>query len=241
MKRIYTAIVVDDERLARRDLISMLRQHESIEVVGEADDVPSAARAIRETAPQLVFLDIQLPGRSGFDLLPDVPADCRVIFVTAHDEYAIRAFEVNALDYLLKPVRPERLAQALARLSSTQGAPELRERPLDYEDSIYLRVDRSMTFLKIRSILGIRAAGDYSEVVTVERAGGLTDKTMGEWEWRLPQERFCRIHRSGIVNLAYVVKVEEAAPYAYSVHLRGIQQPFPMSRRYAARLKHRLS
>jgi len=115
MNKPIRALVVDDERLARKDLIALLGAHDQVTVIGEADDVPSAVEAIRALNPDLIFLDIQMPGDSGFDLLEKMDVEAQVIFVTAYDEFAIRAFEVNALDYLLKPVNPERLAKALEK------------------------------------------------------------------------------------------------------------------------------
>jgi two-component system LytT family response regulator len=115
MKKPFKALIIDDERLARKDLISLLRIHDNVTVVGEADDVPSASQAIEKLNPDVIFLDIQMPGDSGFDLLEKTDVDAHIIFVTAYDEYAIRAFEVNALDYLLKPVNPDRLAKGSNR------------------------------------------------------------------------------------------------------------------------------
>ena len=113
MKKNYKAIIVDDERLARTDIKSLLNEYVHIDVVGEAEDVDSALRLIETVNPDVIFLDIQMPGASGFDLLDQIHTSARIIFITAFDEYAIRAFEINALDYLLKPVHPERLASAI--------------------------------------------------------------------------------------------------------------------------------
>ena len=110
MKKLLKALIVDDERLARNDIKSLLAEYENIKIVGEAEDVPSAIKAIAALKPDVVFLDIQMPGSSGFDLLEQIDISGHVIFITAFDEHAIRAFEVNALDYLLKPVNPERLS-----------------------------------------------------------------------------------------------------------------------------------
>ena len=110
------ALLIDDERLARTDLRSLLSEYQTIEVVGEADSVQTAVALIAAEEPDLLFLDIQMPGESGFDLLDKIDLQARIIFVTAYDEYAIRAFEVDAIDYLLKPVNPERLKTALERL-----------------------------------------------------------------------------------------------------------------------------
>jgi two-component system LytT family response regulator len=235
------SLIVDDERLARQDLMSLLAEHENIRVVGEADSVATALDAIQRLKPDLLFLDIQMPGESGFDLLEKAAIEAHVIFVTAYDEYAIRAFEVNALDYLLKPVNPERLSQAIERLTTTHlPQPEEKWRKLTCDDRLFLMMGQHLKFLKVSSVLCIRAAGDYSEVKTVDGASDLTLKTMKEWEHRLPEQVFCRIHRSTIINMEYVEKIEEWFKHSFRVHLRGLEEPFTMSRRYAARLKEKL-
>jgi len=122
----YRALIVDDERLARQELKSMLSGYEKIEIAGEAEDVPGAVKAIQKLEPDIIFLDIQMPGKSGFDLLEETSYSGSIIFVTAFDEYAIRAFEVNALDYLLKPINPERLQTAIERLAESQVATGLK-------------------------------------------------------------------------------------------------------------------
>lgn len=239
-ERRLTAVVVDDERLARSDLIGMLKGTDKIAVVGQAADAASAARIITRVNPDVVFLDIQMPGESGFDLLDKCDIRARVVFVTAYDEYAIRAFDVNALDYLLKPVSKERLARTVERLLAAESAPGPGEMRLLYDDSLFLRVDDGMRFLKVSSICAISAAGDYTEVLTGKKGSGLTSMSMKEWETRLPAGRFCRIHRSTIVNLDCIEKVEDRSNYTYEVFLRGFEKPFSMSRRYSAALKHRL-
>ena len=239
-ERVLSAIVVDDERLARNDLINMLAEHEEIVVVGQAADARSAQSLIARLNPDVVFLDIQMPGESGFDLLRRAKIRSRIIFVTAYDKYAIRAFEVNALDYLLKPVSRERLARSIDRLLEVGNREADWEDNLRYDDSLFLRIDDGMKFLKINTIYAVRAAGDYTEVITSGPEGGLTSKSMKEWEARLPADRFCRIHRSTIVNLDRVEKVEDRGNYTFDVFLKGIRQPLAMSRRYSAAVKRRL-
>jgi len=234
------AVIVDDERLARKDLISLLKEQDNIEVVAEAADVPSAIKTISEFGPDIIFLDIQMPGESGFDLLEKLKTDAKVIFVTAYDEYAIRAFEVNALDYLLKPVNPERLQKALERILTKEESDEQPLRELNYEDHLFLLLDNSMRFLKVNTILHISAAGDYSEIFTNAGNKHLVLKSMKEWEDRLPHQHFCRIHRSTIINLNHVDRLEEWFNYSYRVYLKNIREPFIMSRRYASKLKHKL-
>ena len=239
-RKMLTAIVVDDERLARRELITMLRDHPGIDVIADADSVQSAARAIAELKPDVVFLDIQMPGQSGFDLLDKIEAGPHIVFVTAYDEYAVRAFEVNALDYLMKPVTPERLASCVERLIATTVAGEAASAGLRPDDSLFIRVDHAMKFLRVDTIIAIKAAGDYSQVITTDGLRGLTDKSMNEWEHRLPPNMFCRVHRSAMVNLAFVDRVEEAGVSSRKIHLKGLAEPLDMSRRYYSRLRHLL-
>jgi len=240
MKKPYNALVIDDERLARKDLISLLGAHDNITVVGEADDVPSAVQAIERLNPDVIFLDIQMPGDSGFDLLEKTEVEARIIFVTAYDEYAIRAFEVNALDYLLKPVNSDRLAKALEKLELQEQETPAKVRKLNYDDRLFLLLGKHFKFLIVKTILNISAAGDYSEVLTSDGHRGLTLKSMKEWEARLPAQHFVRIHRSTIINMEFIDRVEEWFNFSFKVYLKGIEEPYLISRRYATRLKERL-
>ncbi len=238
-----TALIVDDEGLARKELRGMLDVDDRVRVVAEAEDVAGAAAAVAAHSPDVVFLDIQLVGETGFDLLPRLPSDLPVVFVTAYDEYAVRAFEVNALDYLLKPVREARLAHAIDRLLEDGPAgvdPEPAAPPLAYEDHLFLRLNDRRAFVKVSTIECITAAGNYSRVHTADGTNALVHKTLKEWEARLPRPAFLRIHRSAIVNLEFVDRVEEWGGSRYLVHVRGLAQPLAMSRRYAARIQERL-
>lgn len=240
MKKKLRAIIVDDERLARKDLRSLLADIESIEVVGEADSVAAATALIKDEDPDIMFLDIQMPGESGFDLLEKIDVKARVIFVTAFDEYAIKAFEVDAVDYLMKPVSPERLQKAVEKVEKDDLQRVGTKRKVGYDDTMFLTINSSLKFIRISSILCIEAAGDYSEMVVTDGKKGLVQKSMAEWEERLPENHFCRIHRSTIINLEHITKVEEWFNNAYHVYLKGIETPFVMSRRYASRLKEKM-
>jgi two-component system LytT family response regulator len=234
----YNALIVDDERLARNELIRMLSEFSNIRIIGEAEDVPGAVKAITDLQPNVIFLDIQMPGKSGFDLLNEIETDAKIIFVTAFDEYAIRAFEVNALDYLLKPITRDRLAGAVERLEQDQMPPGLRK--LRYDDRLFLMVDSKMSFLKIDSIVAISSAGDYTEIHIAGGEKGLTAKSMKEWETRLPENYFCRIHRSTIINMEYINRLEEWFNYSYRIYMKGLEDPYLLSRRYVARLKSKM-
>lgn len=234
---------MDDERLARAKLRSLLEAHPDIMVAGEADSAPSALQLINETQPDVVFLDIQMPGESGFDLVNKVGQigpQFRIIFVTAFDEYAIRAFEVNALDYLLKPVTPERLAKAIERLAASPEDSEKPSRPFEYDDFLFLPFGDSSRFLRVSEVKCIRAADVYSEIFTAGGEKALILKPMSEWEERLPGKHFLRIHRSTIINIEFVERVEKSFNYSFDVYLRGFNEPFTMSRRYAAQLKEKM-
>jgi len=240
MKKTFKSIIVDDEELAREDLKALLKDFTEVEIIGEAETVEETKILIEELNPDLIFLDIQMPGKSGFDLLEELQIDSKVIFVTAYDEYAIRAFEVNARDYLLKPVNRERLAQAIERLKTDQEIEDTVQIKLDLIDNIFLMVNNHHQFVKIGSIIKITSAGNYTEIYTSLKLKGLVLKSLKDWEVRLPHNYFVRIHRNAIINLEYVDHVEEWFNYSYKVFLKEIDEPLVMSRRYAAKLKNRI-
>jgi two-component system, LytTR family, response regulator len=240
MKEPLKALIIDDERLARRELRTMLAGSQGISVIGEADGVPSAIKAIKELDPDVLFLDIQMPGQSGFDLLDKIEIDAEVVFVTAYDEFALRAFEVNALDYLLKPVTPDRLEAALDRLRHSDTVVPASTKKLAYDDCLFLSFNTQTVFLKVNTIVSVRAAGDYTEVTINDGRRGLTPKSMKEWDSRLPGQQFARIHRSTIINVQCVSHLEEWFNQSYRVYLEGVEGPFILSRRYAAKLKEQL-
>jgi len=236
------ALVVDDERLARKELILLLHEFNNISIVAEADDVNSALLEIEKHNPDVIFLDIQMPGKSGFDLLNMIDVGAKIIFVTAFDEFAIRAFEIDALDYLLKPINPERLKVSIERLTQNENETKKYEnlKLLNYDDHLLLNINTKLKFIKIDSIVSISAAGDYSNIVYADGKKGLTLKTMKEWEKRLPTKYFCRIHRSNIVNLNFIEHLEEWFNNSYKVYLNDSSEPLVMSRRYVANLKSKM-
>jgi two-component system LytT family response regulator len=236
------AVVVDDERLARRALRTLLAAERNVEVVGEASRVDEAEALIRRERPGVVFLDVQLRGETGFDLLARDVGGFHTIFVTAFDTYAVRAFEVHALDYLLKPVDPARLAEALERARRPAPARGGPEAPARYgPDDLFFHDDaRRPRFVRIREIAFIRAAGNYTEVFTAGGAPLLVLRPLGLWETQLPNGTFARVHRSVLVNLDFVERIERGATYTYELFLRGQAAPIAMSRRRALELKRRV-
>ncbi len=214
----------------------MLAKHPGLHVVGEASTVTDAANLVAAHEPDVLFLDIQLGHQSGFELIEQHEISADIIFVTAFDRHAVRAFEVNAVDYLLKPVHPDRLARAIRRLDR-QPVAQVGDARLSDEDRLFLKAGGRWRFIRLPEILAIEAAGDYTRIQTAQGPPALMHTSLREWEAKLPANRFLRIHRSTIVNLDAVTRIEEWSRDTFRVHLAGRPQPYPMSRRYAARLK----
>jgi len=233
----HTALIVDDERIARRELAYLLREHPEVEIAGEAASVNEAAEMIGRLHPAIIFLDVQMPGASGFDLFERVEVEAHVIFVTAYDQFALRAFEVNATDYLTKPVRPERLRQAIERYLQRVPAGTSTIRRLAPTDSILLTIDRSPRFIKLASIECILAEGDYTRLIVAGGPVGLVLKPMKEWERILPEKQFCRIQRSAIINCERVLRFEPTPSGGYDVYMKHLGAPLVMSRRFARQFR----
>jgi two-component system LytT family response regulator len=236
----YEVLIVDDESLPRKDLIALLSEYIEIKVVGEAGNITTAIEIINKLKPNLIFLDVKMPGESGFDLLEHIDENIHIVFVTAFDEYAIRAFEVNALDYLLKPVTRERLDLTIEKLDQVNKVISENLKKLEYDDQIFLRLNNKYHFLKINSITQLTAEGDYSKVQTKNGKKSLVLKSMKEWEDRLPANHFIRIHRSTIINTDEVDRIEPWYNNAHRVYLKGIEKPVVMSRRYFVKVKEKL-
>lgn len=234
-------IIVDDERLARKELRLMLTDFDEISVVGEARNLSETIELIKNEKPDVVFLDIQLRHENGFDLFEKVEHNFKLIFVTAFDEFAIRAFEINALDYLLKPVNPKRLKTAIDRLSDEEEKleKEVPLRSLEIDDRLFLELGENSRFLPIAEISHICASGDYTEVFMNDGEKILVEKPLKEWEERLPEKFFIRIHRSTIINLNEIESIEALYNRTMEVSLKNVTRLFSVSRRYAAKLKEK--
>ena len=233
MKTKLKAIIVDDERLARQALKEILKSYSSIEVIDEANNVDNAVELIKKLNPDVIFLDIQMPGETGFDLFDKVEINSKVIFVTAYDEFALRAFEVNALDYLLKPVEPKRLMQAISKLEHKKAVNIKTKKCFEYEDKILISLNSRMKFLKISTIKSVTSCGDYTQVHIDSGLIQTVNISMNEWEEKLPEKDFCRIHRSSIINLNMIVKVEKWLNGSYHLFLTNNPSPLIISKRYA--------
>ena len=234
-------IIIDDSKAIREELKLLLTEFPQVVFAGEASNIQQAVKLVDSIKPDLIFLDIQLKNESGFDLLEKTDISAKIIFVTAHNQYAIRAFEVNALDYLLKPIQLNRLKQAIERILPVEQAGEWnaasKQGKVSYDDVVYLMINHSLKFFKVSNLKAIIAEGKYSYILYGENKQDLVSKTLLEWENILPEKYFVRIHRSTIVNFESVEKVKRCLNNTHEVYINDIDKPFIMSRRYAARLK----
>jgi two-component system LytT family response regulator len=230
------ALIVDDERLARAELRRLLGAHPEIEIAGEAQNGEEALALIPKLAPALVFLDIQMPGVGGFDLLERLDDMPQVIFTTAYDQYAIQAFEVNALDYLLKPIAPARLAAALAKVRPRHDPSSLDSRRLE---RVFVRDGDRCWIVSLPDIFLLESEGNYTRVYFgAERP--LIRRSLNVMEEHLDPALFFRANRHQIVNLKWIDKVDLAVAGGLTVVLRGGRN-IEMSRRQAIRLREVLS
>jgi len=236
----YTALIVDDERLARTSLRKKLEKFPEIEITGEADGISQAIHEIGILKPEILFLDIQLVDGNGFDLLNRIEYSGKVIFITAYDEFALRAFEVNAVDYLLKPISHQRLQTAINRIKMNDPVQMIESSSkFNYEDRLFVMIGQSIHFIKISDIVTITASRDYSLVKTVDGQEYLVSKPMLEWEERLPDQHFCRISRTLIVNFDYIVKSERWFSNTAMVYIAGSKEPLKLSKSYFKKIRDR--
>lgn len=229
-----TAVIVDDEPPARKLLKSLLSAHPQIHLIGEAADVVSAAELCEQLKPDVIFLDIQLPRLDGFALLPMLKVIPEIIFVTAFDKHAVRAFEVNAFDYLLKPIAPSRLEKSLTRL--TEARPMRPDFLLD-TDTVALREDSQLRMVPVRSITHIEAEDNYTRVHIKGASAAMVRRQMGDWENLLPSEFFVRVSRSLIIRLDAIQKFKSESRDLSQVTILGRSSPIELRRKASVRLK----
>lgn len=228
------AMMIDDEPLARRELRRLLLEFPWVEIVGEAAEIVEAAEKVETLAPELLFLDIQMPGGSGFDLLARLEHLPQVIFTTAHSEHAVRAFEVNALDYLLKPVEPERLAAALSRIKRGDGAQALPAgAPIE---QLFVRDGPRCWFIPLREVSLLSADGNYVRLLW-GKLRPLLGRPLSVLEQRLDPKHFFRANRSQIINLDFIESVEVGVNGRLHVQLRDGGPEVEISRRQARRFR----
>lgn len=234
-------LLVDDERPARKWLRQLLSAHADVQLVGEADGVKAAAELAHLQKPDVIFLDIQMPPDNGFDLLPLLCPTPHIVFVTAHDSFAIRAFEANALDYLLKPVHPERLAESLRRIrTSSHPIPPPQDpgqSPLRSNDLLPLQDRGTLRMVTVNEIAAIQAEAAFSRVWLYEQNPLLIWRRIREWDELLPKPPFARIHRSLLLNLDRVRSVDVKSRDEAHILVEGISPPLVVGRAASIRLR----
>lgn len=238
-------IIIDDERLARNELKKLLLEYPEIEVIDEAANAEEGIQKIQEQQPDLIFLDIQMPGKTGFDLLRELDRTPEVIFTTAYDEYALKAFEVNALDYLLKPIEPKRLADAIHKLEEEEelhqqeAAVTVNRGILNENDQVFVKDGERCWFVRLGDIRIFESVGNYAKVYFGTNKP-LILKSLNALEERLDERVFFRANRKHIVNLRLIEKIE---PYFNGGLLLEIQggEKIEVSRRQAVKFKEMMS
>jgi two-component system LytT family response regulator len=240
------AIIIDDERLARNELKKLLSDFPEIEVVAEAANANEGIEKIDSFAPELIFLDIQMPGKTGFDMLAEMDRTPNVIFTTAYDEYALKAFEVNALDYLLKPIEPKRLADAIQKLQSHEERDEPSAVPVNFNrsilqenDQVFVKDGERCWFVKLMDIRLFESVGNYAKVYFGQNKP-LILKSLNSLEERLDEKIFFRANRKHIVNLRLIEKVEPYFNGGLLLELKGGEK-IEVSRRQTVKFKEMMS
>ncbi len=238
-------LIVDDERLARQELKNLLNAVDDIEIIGEAVNADEAIQIIEDQRPDLVFLDIQMPGKDGFELLEELTFVPKVVFVTAYDEYAIKAFEVNAFDYLVKPVSTDRLIEAINKVKESieldlqkQGIKEASAE-LTGEDQVFLKDGDKCWFVALKDIRMFESDGNYVKVY-FHKFRPLIHKSLNSLEEKLDKREFFRASRKYIINLKWVEGIESWFNGGLMVTLKGGER-LEISRRQAVKFKEMMS
>jgi two-component system, LytTR family, response regulator len=240
------AIIIDDERLARNELKKLLLDFPEIEVIAEATNASEGVEKIDSLNPDLIFLDIQMPGKTGFDMLSELERAPNVIFTTAYDEYALKAFEVNALDYLLKPVEPKRLADALQKLQIEEDKDLISDHTisvnrsiLNEHDQVFVKDGERCWFVKLSDIRLFESVGNYAKVYFGPNKP-LILKSLNALEERLDEKVFFRANRKHIVNLRLIEKIEPYFNGGLLLEMKGGEK-IEVSRRQTVKFKEMMS
>lgn len=239
-------LLIDDERLARKEMAKLLEAHPEVNVVGECANADEAKAMIEQERPDLIFLDIQMPGKTGFELLEELEFIPHVVFVTAYDDYAIKAFEVNALDYLLKPVEESRLSEAIKKVlkeieqdksADSRGADN--NSMLSMNDQIFLKDGDKCWFVALKDVRMFESEGNYVRVY-FSNFKPLILKSLNNLELRLDERDFFRINRKFIVNLKEISHIEPWFNGGLKIRLQSGNE-LEVSRRQAAKFRELLS
>lgn len=229
-------IIIDDSRLARNELKRLLANKTQIEIIGEAANAEKAKQLIEELKPTLIFLDIQMPGKSGFELLEDLDFIPQVIFTTAYDEYAVKAFDYNALDYLMKPVDKGRLAEAILK-ASEKTTEESRDKYIS--DQFFIKDGKNCWFININEIKFFEVDGNYAKVFFQDKSP-MIPKTLNYLEEKLDSSQFFRANRKQIINIKWIEKIETWFNGSLKVIMKD-KTEIEISRRQTSKFKDLMS
>lgn len=233
----FRVLIVDDEPLARQKLRQLLGAHPEIFIAGEAEGTQEALGKIRTESYDVIFLDVCMPGADGFALLKELEKPPQVIFVTAYSSYAVEAFSFAAVDYLVKPVRPARLAQAISRLQEkSEGVP-----PWQTGDKICFRTPERTIVARLEAIIALKADGDFTRVYVEGESPLLICHKLGHYEQVLPSPPFLRLDRSLMIHLDHIQRIESVDTEHAKLHLSGFSEIFPLGRTARRRLASAIS
>jgi two-component system LytT family response regulator len=237
-------LIIDDERLARKELTNLLQEYQEIEIVGEAINAEDAEEKIKSLNPDLLFLDIQMPGKTGFELLESLDNVPEVVFTTAYDEYALKAFDFNALDYLLKPIEPNRLKEAISKIlkrkeKEQEVVAEIPDQKLGLQDRVFVKDGDKCWFVKLENIRLFESDGNYIKIY-FENFKPMIHKSLNALDEKLDDRSFFRASRKHIINLTWVESIESWFNGGLMVVLKGGDK-VEVSRRQAARFKEMMS
>ncbi|MBO3698708.1 LytTR family DNA-binding domain-containing protein [Roseivirga sp. E12] len=237
------ALIIDDERLARKELTNLLQEYPEVEIVGEAVNAEDAEEKIQSLQPDLLFLDIQMPGKTGFELLETLDSVPDVVFTTAYDEYALKAFDFNALDYLLKPIEPDRLKETITKLINRPKKEPIAEvvgdQKLGPQDRVFVKDGDKCWFVKLENIRLFESDGNYIKIY-FDNFKPMIHKSLNALDEKLDDRSFFRASRKHIINLTWVESIESWFNGGLMVVLRGGDK-VEVSRRQAARFKEMMS
>ncbi|WDO11724.1 LytTR family DNA-binding domain-containing protein [Flavobacterium sp. WW92] len=239
MKKIK-AVIVEDSRLARNELKELIKNHPEIEIIGEAENVDSGFQLINSVQPDLLFLDINMPEKDGFELLEMLDRVPITVFTTAFDEYAIKSFEYNALDYLLKPINPKRFARAIEKVSANLiEKEEKNSKKLTLNNQIFLRDGEKCWLVKIADIYLFEVDGNYTKIFFQDEKA-IISKSLNQIEEKLPEDYFFRANRNQIINMEYIGKIDPWFSGNLLVHMPK-ETKVEISRRQTNNFKEKMS
>ena len=231
------AFIVDDERLARTEIKRHLAEYSDFEIVGETDNVTDALDKIKLSNPYVIFLDIQMPGKSGFDLLESLDTVPKIIFTTAFDKYAVQAFDVNAIDYLVKPIREERFARAIGKIRSQFSDDGVNQKTTQTNNTIFVKEGERYYFINLPEISLIESAGNYARIYFQDKKVHIK-RSLNQLEKVLDASCFFRINRSEIINTNFIKEIKPLLNGRLTVRMQT-DKTFTISSRQSTALKNR--